>query len=29
MKVGVVAYGGDVISHGQVTVCDDTEVAVL
>jgi len=27
MKVGGAAYGGDVISHGQVTVYDDAEVA--
>jgi len=25
MKVGGSAYGGDVISHGQVTVYDDAE----
>jgi len=27
MKVGGAAYGGDVISHGQMTVYDDAEVA--
>jgi len=27
MKVGGAAYDGDVISHGQVTVYDDAEVA--